>query len=80
MTSTERGPDLLQEYFDAGQHGRLAEAWEMNLLGPVAFAYVAAQIPWRGVRLWRLTARPEAAGPYSADAAAHTPPSPPSAG
>ncbi len=26
MTSTERGPDLLQEYFDAGQHGRLAEA------------------------------------------------------
>jgi hypothetical protein len=34
-------------------HGRLAEALAMNPLGPVAFAWVAAQIPWRAVKIRR---------------------------
>jgi hypothetical protein len=34
-------------------HGRPIEAFEMNVFGPLVFAWVAAQPPWRAVRLWR---------------------------
>jgi hypothetical protein len=35
-------------------HGQVLEAFRMNLLGPPAFVWVLAQLPWRTVRLWRI--------------------------
>ena len=34
-------------------HGRVFDAFQVNLLGPLLFALVASQIPWRAVILWR---------------------------
>ena len=36
-------------------HGQLLAAFQMNPLGPVAFAWVVAQVPWRSWRLWQRT-------------------------
>lgn len=33
-------------------HGRLREAFEMNVFGPAAFVWVFVQIPWKGRKLW----------------------------
>jgi hypothetical protein len=41
-------------------HGRFAEAFQLNMLGPPTFLFVAAQVPWRIVRLVR-GSRPRAA-------------------
>lgn len=38
-------------------HGQLSLAFQMNPLGPIAFAWVVAQIPWRMVRLSRYHSR-----------------------
>lgn len=44
-------------------HGHVIEAFRMNLLGPLLFALLVGQIPWRLVMLWRGPApRPIAAG------------------
>ena len=48
-------------------HGRLADAFGINVFGPVAFAWVVAQIPLRAVRI-RRAVRESAAG-AQADAA-----------
>ena len=32
-------------------HGRIKEAFELHLLGPLFFVIVAAQLPWRTLRL-----------------------------
>ncbi|MEQ1501696.1 MAG: DUF2752 domain-containing protein [Myxococcota bacterium] len=34
-------------------HGQLRAAFGMNLFGPPAFVYVAAQVPWRLIRIAR---------------------------
>ncbi len=34
-------------------HGQVRQAFEMNYIGPVFFAVVAGQIPWRILTLWR---------------------------
>lgn len=34
-------------------HGRIAEAFSMNYLGPFLFALVASQIPWRAYALYK---------------------------
>ena len=34
-------------------HGELSRAWSIHRLGPVLYAAVAAQIPWRAFRLFR---------------------------
>lgn len=34
-------------------HGQLRDAFAMNPLGPIAFVVVAAQVPYRSLRLWR---------------------------
>ncbi len=40
-------------------HGEIAHAFDLHKLGPVFFAFVAAQLPWRLGRLvaWGLTKR-----------------------
>lgn len=39
-------------------HGDPRAAWEMNHLGPVLYAIVLFQIPYRGWLLWRRPVRP----------------------
>jgi hypothetical protein len=34
-------------------HGHVIEAFRMNAIGPLFFAFLASQVPWRIWRLWR---------------------------
>lgn len=36
-------------------HGDLAAAWRFHLAGPALFMAVAFQLPYRGLKLWRLS-------------------------
>lgn len=38
-------------------HGHPIEAFRINALGPIVFAFVAAQVPLQARRLWRLRPR-----------------------
>jgi hypothetical protein len=40
-------------------HGDIGAAWRFNPAGFLLFALVAAQIPYRGLQLWRLSRRQE---------------------
>lgn len=37
-------------------HGQIAEAFRLNPMGPLIYAAIAAQLPLRGLHLWRKAA------------------------
>lgn len=43
----------LTRSFSFMAHGRVLDAFQVNWFGPAAFGFVAAQIPWRTIRLVR---------------------------
>lgn len=46
-------------------HGQLTDAFRMNVLGPPLFVALAAQVPYRLIRLWR--GRPQAVAAQGGD-------------
>jgi hypothetical protein len=45
----------LTRAFISISHGQFAKAWTFNHASFVVYAFVAAQIPWQGLQLWRLS-------------------------
>ena len=45
----------LTRAFISISHGQFAKAWALNHASFMVYAFVAVQIPWHGLQLWRLT-------------------------
>ena len=47
----------LTRAFVSISHGRFLEAWQFNPASFAVYAFVAAQIPWHSIQLWRIARR-----------------------
>ena len=47
----------LTRAFISISHGRFFEAWQFNPASFAVYAFVAAQIPWHSIQLWRIARR-----------------------
>jgi hypothetical protein len=47
----------LTRAFISISHGRFLEAWQFNPASFAVYAFVAAQIPWHSIQLWRIARR-----------------------
>jgi hypothetical protein len=43
----------LTRAFIAISHGNFGQAWQLNRAGWIVYAFVAMQIPWHVIQLWR---------------------------